>query len=105
MTKQEALENLKQCDHAFLKPEFAVNVCKAFGVKRPYMPTVKANPQDFKGLSLHDDNGDPIDEASGIAAHSLAEHLCKELGVEYTSFHGIGSQLFGCIKALETSLG
>ena len=108
MTKIEALEKarrvreqkkvvdmLYELDHAFISREGVEKLTKPFG----FMGTTyvaKANPQDFKGLSLYDKDGNAIPEMEGQDASTTAEQICKHLGLDYIPQHGRGSQLRVC---------
>lgn len=88
---------LYEYDHAFLTPEAVAHFTKPFGfVGTTYK--AKANPQDFKGLTLRDG----LTEAEGQDAHNLALQIAQHLGVSVPDMFGIGSQLrIACTKILE----
>src|SRR3990167_7262216 len=93
------IRELAEYDHAFLKEEAVKHFTEPFGFTGvTYM--AKANPQDFKGLSLFDDKGNPISEARGQAAHKVAMQICQHLGVPFMEMHGVGSQLRVCVARL-----
>jgi hypothetical protein len=95
----EYVAKLRQYDHAFLTVEGAMRFSKPFGFNaRTYVE--RANPNDPKGLTLH--NG--AASAEGIAAHHLAEQICQHVGVDYPECFGRGSQLHACCDALENWL-
>ena len=91
------VDQLRRYDHAFLTVEGAEALSKPFGfTARTYVE--RANPNDPKGLTLH--NG--AKSAKGIAAHHLAMQICDHVGVEYSAdFWGRGSQLRECCDQLE----
>ena len=92
---------LYELDHAFIPKEQVFKLTDAFGFKgTTYL--AKANPEDFKGLSLYDAKGNPVSEMEGQAAHKVALQIAKHLGVEVPDMYGIGSQLrVACAKILE----
>jgi len=99
ITKNTALtlvSELRQYDHAFLSREGALKFSQPFGFDA-YTYVMQANPQDFKGLTLHDGSK----EAEGIDAQDLAMQICDHLDVKYQSKFGRGSQLRACCDALE----
>jgi hypothetical protein len=99
LTKKEAVEILSQADHGFLSKEGVDKIGEAFGVKlSTYL--AQANPQDFKGLSLYDKKGNPIDELEGQDADVVAQELCSKIGLTYREFFGRGSQLRECCDKL-----
>jgi len=93
----KAIMELYEYDHAFLTPQAVEHFTKPFGFKgSTYI--AKANPQDFKGLTL--ENG--MKKAEGQDAHKLALQIANHLGVEVPDMYGIGSQLrIACTKILE----
>lgn len=95
-SKLALIADLRHYDHAFLTREGALHFSKPFGFEA-YTYVAKANPQDFKGLTLA--NG--ATEAEGIDAADLAEQICRHVGVKYDSKFGRGSQLRACCDALE----
>lgn len=91
----KAVRFLYGCDHAFLSKEQVHKLTKPFGfVGHTYL--AKANPQDFKGLSLWNDKGEPVDEMEGQDADIVATQIARHLGVKYTPMLGRGSQLAEC---------
>lgn len=99
MTKGEALKYLSEGDHAFLSEKRVKQIADAFGIKiTTYL--AKANPQDFKGLSLWNDKGEPISEARGQDAHKVALQICATLKLKYQDMFGIGSQLRSCCESI-----
>jgi hypothetical protein len=99
MTKENALKLLRSSDHGFLGEETVKEIATAFGVKIPtYL--AKANPDDFKGLTLWDEKGNPVSEARGQDA-AVAMEVCDRLKISYMSFFGRGSQLAHCCDQIE----
>ena len=99
-----SIEELAERDHGFLPEEEVRSICEPFGFM-VYTYLAKANPQDFKGLSLFDKDGSPLDEMRGQATHIVAKQICKHLEIDYPPMHGIGSQLEVCINALRKFWG
>jgi hypothetical protein len=90
--QKEALDILVDCDHGFLSKEGVEKITSPFGfVGSTYL--AKANPQDFKGLSLYDKDGNPIPEMEGQDASNVALQIASHLGVEVQGMYGRGSQL------------
>lgn len=104
VTKQiEIIKKLAACDHGFLPKNKVREWTQAFGFEgTTYL--AKANPQDFKGLSLYDKDGNPVDEMEGQDAHKVAMQICKHLGIEYQDMFGIGSQLRECVDQIRKYL-
>ena len=99
MTKVEALEILSSADHGFFSAGGVRKLGDAFGIKLSTY-TAYANPQDFKGLSLYDKKGKPVDKMVGQNAEVVAMELCNKIGLPYQEFYGKGSQLSHCCKVL-----
>jgi hypothetical protein len=99
MDKKEAIEGLREYDHAFLSEEGADTFSDAFGFKAR-TAVVEATPNEPKGLTLK--NG--AKSARGIAADELAVQICEHVGVEYPEMFGRGSRLRACCDALEQFL-
>lgn len=88
---------LYEYDHAFLTAEGALHFTKPFGIT-PKLHIEEANPQNPKGLTLH--NG--ARRAEGVAAHKLAMQIADNMGIQYKEMFGIGSQLrVTCVAILE----
>ena len=103
MTKLEAIKELATYDHCFLGKEGVEELTKPFGFKgSTYL--AKANPQDFKGLSLHDEKGNPVDEMEGQDSASVACQITYHLGVKYQEMFGRGSRLRSACEAVEKHL-
>lgn len=94
-----AVDMLREFDHAFLSAEGVDNITRPFGVTGWSYPH-KADPENPKGLTFHD--GSKV--KTGMAAHELAERLCRHLGIEYIEAFGRGTQLRNCCDALEKAL-
>jgi hypothetical protein len=90
-----AVKELQQYDHGFLTAEGVDKITAPFGATGWSYPH-KANPKDPKGLTFHD--GSKV--KTGMAAHEIAERLCRHLGVEYVDAFGRGTQLRNCCRAL-----
>ena len=103
MTKQQAVIELAKYDHGFLSKQTVLEINTPFGFEG-FTYLAKANPNDFKGLSLQDDKGNQIDELEGMDAHKVAIQICQHLDIDYPDMNGIGSQLYSCIKALQDHL-
>lgn len=93
----KVIRELYEYDHAFLTPEGAAHFTEPFGFTAR-LRVEKANPQDFKGLTLP--NG--MTEAEGVEASRLALQIASHLGVNVPDMFGIGSQLrIACARILE----
>ena len=97
----KVIRELYECDHGFLSKEGVEHFTKPFGFSgRTYL--AKANPQDFKGLSLQDKDGNPISELEGQDAAKVALEIASHLGVQVPDMYGRGSQLaIACARILE----
>ena len=103
MNKVSALNILEGSDHGFISKEGVDQIAKAFNVNIPtYL--AKANPEDFKGLTLWDKEGNSINEMEGQDAHKVAISICQGLKIEYRSMFGIGSQLRACTEAISKKI-
>lgn len=103
MTKLEAIRNLVQQDHAFMSAGYVKKLSKIFGLKLSTY-VAKANPQDFKGLSLWDKDGKPVDKLEGQDADRIATEIADGLGIKYREMFGRGSQLRSACEAIKQSL-
>ena len=93
--QKKAVEMLYQLDHAFIGKEGVEQLTKPFGfIGTTYL--AKANPEDFKGLSLHDAEGNAVSEMDGQDASKTAMEICQHLGIEFQEMYGRGSQLRVC---------
>lgn len=93
----KVIRELYEYDHAFLTKEGAAHFTEPFGFTA-HTYVERANPGDFKGLTLNDG----AESAEGIAAHKLALQIASHLGVSVPDMFGIGSQLrIACSKILE----
>lgn len=102
-TQLKSIEELVKHDHSFLKPEFVKALTQPFGFEGSVY-LAKANPQDFKGLSLFSDEGNPILEAMGQNADFTACEIARHLNLEYTPMYGRGSRLRECCRVVYESL-
>jgi hypothetical protein len=97
--KVKLIRDLYQHDHAFLSKQGVEHFTKPFGfIGTTYM--AKANPQDFKGLSLYDEAGNPVPEWEGQNADVVAREICQHLKVKYNPMFGRGSGLRECCARL-----
>ena len=105
MTKLELIKKFEDYHHAFLSPEGVKRFTEPFGVTVKTR-TAKATPQEFKGLSLEDDNGNSVDEAEGADALTVAARIADHLGIadSVMSYHGRGSQHRAYCEAIEKYL-
>lgn len=93
--QKKVVEALYQLDHAFIGKEGVEKLTRPFGFTgTTYL--AKANPQDFKGLSLHDAAGNPVSEMEGQDASRTAMEICQHLGITFPEQFGRGSQLRVC---------
>ena len=97
MTKIQAIEKLKECDHRFLSPAEMEEIGKPFGVYKTIIAI--DNRSEFKGLNLGKDHKEG-DRAEGLDADELAKEICKKEGVSYPEKSGRGSQLRTCCEPL-----
>ena len=104
MNKLEAIRNLSTHDHAFLKESYIKKLGKIFGLKIPIRQAYSDPPGTFKGLSLYDDKGNPIETARGQDADIIACDIAQQLNIDYTSMFGRGSALRECCRAIEEHL-
>ena len=101
--KGKLIRELYELDHAFLSKEGVEHYTKPFGfIGSTYL--AKANPQDFKGLTLTDKDGNPIPELEGQDASVVAKQIADHLGLTYPPMYGRGSQLRVCCAAILESL-
>lgn len=88
----KVIRQLYELDHAFIPQDMVLKITRHFGFDG-HCYIAKANPNDFKGLSLFDIDGKPISEMRGQAAHNVALQIAQILGVDVPDMFGIGSQL------------
>ena len=93
--QKESVQMLYDLDHAFVSKEGVEKLTKPFGFTGTTR-VFKANPQDFKGLTLWDKDGNPVDEMEGQDSAIVAEQICNHLGITYQPMYGRGSQLRVC---------
>lgn len=99
MRAAKVIRQLYEADHSFISKEGVRHYTEPFGfMGSTYL--AKANPQDFKGLSLFDKDGNPISEMEGQAAHILAEEIADKLKLTYPDMLGMGSRLRVACKAI-----
>lgn len=103
--QSKVIRELYELDHAFLSKEGVEHYTKPFGfIGSTYL--AKANPQDFKGLSLYDKEGNPIEEMEGQDASVIAREIAQHLKVDFREMYGRGSTLRECcariLEALNT---
>jgi hypothetical protein len=97
----KAIKALDECDHLFLPKEEVLLFTKPFGFEGTTY-TAKANPSEFKGLSLWDKDGNPVDSMEGQDATVIAEEIALKLNLGYSPMEGRGSRLHErCRKILE----
>ena len=101
MNRLESIRELCGHDHYFLKASYVDELSKIFGLKLSKRLAHSDPPGTFKGLSLFDDNGTPIDKAEGQDADRIACQIADLLKVDYTPMSGRGSALRECCKAVE----
>lgn len=97
----KVIRELYECDHGFLSKEGVEHFTQPFGFSgHTYL--AKANPHDFKGLTLFDKDGNSIPELEGQDAAKVALEIARHLGVEVPDMYGRGSQLaVACARILE----
>ena len=82
-------DNLLTLDHCVISGKQAQEYADAFGVKAP---------KEMEYPNAHRQDGKPV---IGVAVHTLAEAICRQLKVDYVVQFGKGSQLRMCCKALK----
>ena len=98
MTKQEAVDELRQYDHAFVTEKGVQKFAKLFGVTlKPWRHF--ADPNEPKGLTLKDG----AESAVGLDAAYMAAEICRQIighdpGAIYI---GRGKRFWACCNALE----
>lgn len=97
----KVIRELYELDHCFLSKEGVMRFTEPFGFQGSVYLT-KANPQDFKGLTLRDKDGNLVDEMEGQDASVVATEIAAHLGIKVKSMFGRGSQLrMACTQILE----
>lgn len=99
MTKQKAIETLKQYDgHDIVSGNIAVELAQAFGLTvKPY--TIQAG----SGLKDAHFNSGKQSEDNVYAMLDLVQDICQHLKLSYPSFSGRGSQYRACIDTIAKS--
>lgn len=93
------IRELYELDHCFLSKEGVEHYTKPFGfIGSTYL--AKANPDDFKGLTLQDKDGNPLAELKGQDASVVAKEIADYLKLNYVPQYGRGSQLRVCCSAI-----
>lgn len=101
--KAKLIRELYELDHAFISKEGVEHYTKPFGFTgSTYL--AKSNPQDFKGLSLFDKEGNPIEEMEGQDASVVAKEIAQHIKVKFTPMYGRGSTLRECCARILESL-
>jgi hypothetical protein len=85
------VKDLEECDHLFLTPEGAEHFLKPFGLK-PILRVAQDTSSEFKGLTLHDDQGHPLKEAEGEDGLDVASQIADHFKLNVPDFFGRGSQ-------------
>jgi hypothetical protein len=100
MNRTEALELLRDWDHAIVSGDGARQVAEAFGIQLGSdVGSIRDTRSEFKGAYMPDvKEGEVVHDV--IGAEMLAEIICRKLGVEYRGMHGRGSQLRECVRVL-----
>jgi hypothetical protein len=99
----DAINELEEFDHSFLKPETVSRLTEPFGFKGGLYRATD-NRSVFKGLTLSGINPETGkefqegDKAWGQDAHKLAEQICEHLGLKWSEKFGIGSELRECCR-------
>jgi hypothetical protein len=96
-----AIDLLATYDHCFIAQEEVHAITKPFGfLGQTYVAKSNAGPNNPKGLTL----AEGLTELRGQDAAVVSEHICRELGVDYMSKFGRGSQLRECCEQLRAFL-
>lgn len=104
LTRLEALAILADCDHGFLSPDGARELAKPFGLE-PKLYKERANTGEFKGLEVPRVGAGELVE--GMAAHVLAEAICRHLHLGTGADIGIegkGSRLRFAVERIRAHL-
>jgi len=101
MTPKEALDALRDADHAILDVVYSEEIAEALGVPKKKVPIhiYRTTPQANNGKGIVMDQ-----EGPGVAAHSLAEEIADYYGASYPFQHGIGSRLRVAVNAIAAYL-
>ena len=89
--KIELIEELKKHRHSFLNKDGCNHFLKPFCIETK-TNNAKANPQDFKGLSLWDKKGNPIDKAEGLSGLDISYLIIGKLNITTITYFGRGFQ-------------
>ncbi|HEC39484.1 hypothetical protein LCGC14_0577200 [marine sediment metagenome] len=87
----QLIQELENYHHGFLNKEGCEYFLQPFGITAK-LDNVKANPQDFKGLALWDNNGKSIKEAKGLSGLDISSLIAVKLNVVTLNLFGRGSQ-------------
>lgn len=93
------IKELAEFDHSFLSPEGVQHFTSPFGFKGTTY-RAKANPREFKGLTLNEG----MVEAEGQDADRVATEIANHVGVSYPDMEGKGSRLRAACHAVEKYL-
>ena len=91
MDKIKLIEELEQHHHNFLNKEGCEHFLKPFEIDFKFQK-VRANPQDFKGLSLWDKKGNPVNEMEGLSGLEISSLIADKLNISVASYYGRGFQ-------------
>ena len=100
MTKQEAVDELRKHDHAFVSQKGVAKFAKLFGVElKPWRHFATNDPNEPKGLTLKDG----AESAVGLDATYMAAEICRQIiGHDPSAIYiGRGKRLRACCDALE----
>ena len=104
LTARQAVEEMMGNTHGILDWSQAEPFWKAFGLEgKPWMQQIACRPNDFKGASLYDEQGNLLPEGTvreAIGIRELAEQICTKLGLQYEHYMGRGFQTRRCCDAL-----
>ena len=91
MNKIKLIEDLKKHHHNFLNKNGCESFLKPFDIPVK-VDKVKANPQDFKGLSLWDKDGKSMKEGEGLSGVDISGLIVSKLKLSVRDFFGRGFQ-------------
>lgn len=103
MSKLDLIKDLEKYHHAFLSPEGAKHFLEPFGLQ-PRTRIAKDTSSEFKGLTLQDDDGNPMDEAEGMDALTVSAMIANHFNLDVPGYHGRGSQHQAYCEAIEKHL-